>query len=265
MSQVPFDPNGMVMDLLRSCYKQRIRFVAGDLATQEVATWYFAAPTAKPFPFDHAFGSPTWDAEHPSFTDLGFNASAPRTYYNGRRLNRSDGTTFAGPASDFRFGAPGPNPLPRGTDETPRVCIPSPTGQMLGGLSVGVAAASGGLRTGGVCVPAMVPGVPCGNCPTVTPLTVTLTLSGFDPAHAWYNGTHTLVQQASPCNWLLTGPGTLSINLFRNPSNTWDLFLTGSAIASYYSGVIADCISPGTIAKVFSVIGGDPTVTLSVP
>jgi hypothetical protein len=254
----------MVMDFLRSCYSQRIRFVEHDPTKTALATWYFCKPGALVFPGDQAFGSPTWDSDHPTATSIGFDALAPRTYYNGKRLNRSSGQSFAGPKEWFLHGQPTVQNLPRGSDLTPRVCIPSPTGLATGGQVVDGVRAEGGILTGGVCSDGMLPGVPCANCPTTTPLTVSVTLGGFSGAHSWYNGTHQLTQTISPCIWALAGPGTLALQLFRNPSNTWDLFLTGS-IGSYYSGVVADCVSPGTLALVFSIIGGNPTCTISVP
>lgn len=148
---MPFDPNGMVMDFLRSCSSQAISFVEHDPTQQALATWYVAAPTALVFPTEHAFGSPVWDTVHPTATTLGFDATTPRVYYNGRRTNASDGTTFAGTASFFQIGAPSRAPLERGVNETPVECLRAPFGIVTGGLCVPIVPAGGGLRTGGSC------------------------------------------------------------------------------------------------------------------
>lgn len=149
MNLVPFDPNGMVMDLLRSCSKQLMMPVANSPLTKVLATWYRAAPTATVFPGEHSFGSPVWDSEHPTTTTLGFDANAPRIYYNGKRENASDGTRFAGPADYFVNGAPALALLPRGVNETPVECLLPPWGLVTGGQAIPVIAAAGGLRTGG--------------------------------------------------------------------------------------------------------------------
>lgn len=128
-----FDPNGMVMDLLRSCYSQNVMYFNGDPSQVTKCRWYFAARTAKPFPAPHAFGSPTWDTVHPTSTTLGWDATSSRSYYNGKRSNTSDGTSFAGPLDFFQNGADTLADLDRGVNGTPVVCLRSPVGVALGG------------------------------------------------------------------------------------------------------------------------------------
>jgi hypothetical protein len=147
---VPFDPNGMVMDLVRSCYSRNIRFVNGDPTQKAKATWYRAAPTALVFPGAHAFGSANWDTVHPTPIDLGDQEGDPWRWYNGRRINRSDGTRFAGPAAFFLHGADAPAILPRGTDGTPVECLKPPFGKIKGGLCVPSIRFAGGKIKGGL-------------------------------------------------------------------------------------------------------------------
>lgn len=264
MNGVPFDPNGMVMDFLRSCYTSRIAYQQGNSLVQSDATWYFAAPGALCFPGPHAFGSPTWDTVHPTLTDLGWQAQAPRRYYNGRRLNSSDGTQFAGPESYFLVGSPVGATLDRTANGTPLECVPPPYGLVLGGQGFPVLRGRGGLRLGGE-ESLLVPGVPCAACPGFTPLTVTVTIGGFAVPYTSYNGTWTLNQTASPCVWHLVVIGTQVLTLTRSAGNVWTLTLSGSPTIAEYSGVIPDCVTAGTLAKVFSFFGGNATASLSVP
>ena len=125
----------MVCDFLRSCYSQNVMYDASDPTKKYKATWYFTKPGALPFPGLHSFGSPTWDWVHPFPTTIGFDASSPRSYYNGRRLNISDGNSFAGPMEYFLDGQSSASPLQRGDDGTPAACILRPAGFALGGIS----------------------------------------------------------------------------------------------------------------------------------
>lgn len=152
------------MDFARSCYKRRMRFVAGDLATFAEATWYFCAATAKPFPGVHRFGSANWDNERGEFSDLGDDAQKPQTYYSGRRTNLSDGTRFAGSKEFFERGCPGPGLLARGAGLTPVECLSDPFGLSKGGSDRPVSPASGGLRKGGFQFSPVVP-IVCGSLP----------------------------------------------------------------------------------------------------
>jgi len=164
------------MDLGRSCSRQKIRFLNGGQVDEELATWYFAAPTAKLFPEPHAFGALIWFTDPPAKTGAGFVEGAPRTYYNGRRINSSDGTSFAGPLEFFVEGAPAPAVIPRTVNGTPVQCIRDP-GLLLGGLAVDSPPCLGGLLTGGTCGDVQVPLV-CGSLPATIYGTV-LTGTGF--------------------------------------------------------------------------------------
>jgi hypothetical protein len=128
-----FSPNGMGMDLLRSCSVQRARYDASDPSKTTLLRWYFCAPTAEAFPGENAFGSPVWDQDKGIQTTIGFDATASRSYYNGTRQNTSDGKSFAGPEEFFRSGQDTDAALPLGVNLTPVECLKSPVGVAIGG------------------------------------------------------------------------------------------------------------------------------------
>lgn len=108
-------------------------FVKDDPTQKTKCRWYFASPTAIPFPVPHAFGSPTWDTEHPTPTSLGWDATSSRTYFNGKRSNTTRGQSFAGPLAYFQGGADDPSDLERGVNGTPVECLKRPFGIALSG------------------------------------------------------------------------------------------------------------------------------------
>lgn len=252
----------MVMDLLRSCSVQSMRYVQGDPSTVELGWWYFAKSSALPFPVPHRFGSPVWDTVHPTPTSLGFNAEAVRAYYRGTPLNSSDGTRFAGRLEDFVKGAEGAAALPRGSNWTPRECLLPPFGIMSGGESSDAGLAVGGLLSGGICEVAYPPGVACAYCSGSTPSMLKVTLSGFSGSYAAYSATHLVPQTASPCIWKLLLGGTLSITVQRSAGAVWTVVLTASPLACFYAGTSSDCVSLATLSLIGSSIGGDPTCTI---
>lgn len=99
-----------------------MRFIEGNPTQFAIMRWYRPPPTAKVFPFPHAFGSGNWDDTKKLDTDLGDDATQRQVYSKGLSLNSSDGTSFAGDANFFLVGAPAPAPLPRGPDGTPLSC-----------------------------------------------------------------------------------------------------------------------------------------------
>lgn len=255
----------MVMDISRSCFRQALRFVRNDLGEQVYGTWYRAAPTALPFPIPHRFGSPVWDNERGEFSDLGFNAQTPAAWVDGRRLNSSDGTKFAGPLEYFVEGCPAPAQLPRGTNGTPVECLRPPFGLMTGGTATQITPAAGGLRTGGSTTPSYTPGANCANCPGDAPLTITVTSSGFTGAYVDYNGSFQLVQTASPCVWFLALAGTHALTLTRLPGNIWRLEFAGSITITQYSATVPNCLTAAVLYRDFTGTPCDTTVTISIP
>lgn len=129
-----FSPNGMIMDLLRSCYSQQVLFNRDDVTAETTCRWYFTNPEAKVFPSWHTFGSPTWDTAHPTVTTLGWDDTTTRSYDKGARTNVSDGKGYAGALEFFQQGQPsGTDPLVYGVGNTPVVCLPGMAGLRKGG------------------------------------------------------------------------------------------------------------------------------------
>jgi len=253
------------MDLLRSCSKQKLSFVADDPTVQATGTWYFAKDNAQAFPVPHAFGSPVWDTTHPTITDLGWDATSPRTYYNGRNLNASDGTKFAGPLQFFETGCPAPDLLPRGLNDTPVECMSPPFGIAKGGLCVPAVSAKGGLAKGGTAIIPITPGAPCVNCIGGTSLTATVVASGFVAPNAAFNGTHVLTQTISPCIWQVFLVAGLNINLTKAFPNEWRVTFNGIGFAQYQIAGVLDCLTGQTATLLASTIPSDPTCSFAFP
>jgi len=114
-------------------------------------------------------------------------------------------------------------------------------------------------------IPTYVPGVPCSNCPTDTPLTITVTSGGFTGAYVDYNGSFQLVQTASPCVWFLALAGTHALTLTRLPSNVWRLEFAGSITITQYSGTVGDCLTGAVLTRDFTGTPCDTTATISIP
>jgi hypothetical protein len=254
----------MVMDLLRSCYKRPVRYVAGDPSQKVLATWYFTAPTAKAFPSFHAFGSQNWDSVHPTPTTLGDDANTKPIYYKGGRLNRSAGQEFAGPLEYFQNGAPAPAFLPRGFDGTPVSCLSPPFGKAGGGACVPVMLAQGGKLASGTAIPTVTPGVPCTNCSGITPALPILTVTGCTAPYTLFNGVWTLAQ-AFPCAWVyVISPGN-QFTLVRGPAGLWEVtvFAGGPPIQNYVLNT-SDCVTPVTLNFLVGPTPGFPaTIGLS--
>lgn len=96
-----FDPCGMQMDNMRSCYRTVMRpFVDSDV--EVTIRWYFCAPDAQPFPYRHLFSSLIWSPDYDEGTepvDPGEVRGAPRTWCNGSPPFPLgfEGTKFCGP------------------------------------------------------------------------------------------------------------------------------------------------------------------------
>jgi hypothetical protein len=242
------------MDLVRSCYKRRMRYVAGDPSQSVIATWYFAAKTAIPFPGVHRFGSGNLDTVQPSPSLLGDQSTSSRAYYNGRRLNSSPGRDFAGPKDDFLFGAPAPGQLPRGADGyTPVECFLPPFGLAKGGLSVPTNPNMGGKYLSGKSITYITPGSPCSFCTGVTPLRVKIVVTGCTGAGVPINGTWILTQVSS-CTWALNASPSLIFNALRtSPGWTVGVSLVPPGVIGSWGQAVPsfDCLSQFTCFKEF--------------
>ncbi len=251
------------MDLLRSCYSSQIEYAPGKVAT---GTWYWCAPTALPFPAPHNFGSSIWDTEHPTATSIGWNAFASRPWYNGRRLNSSNGTSYAGPLEFFQGQCPGPGPLPRGTNGTPVECLQPPYGLTKGGLCVPTVSALGGKYLAGASISPITPGVPCGHCSGTTPLTRTVVIAGATGSAAPANGTWVCTQLSfNPCFWLATGAGSVQILAQKSAANVIGVTCSVGFVSSqiYQLTGPTDCFSLSVLPK-FSTINPDWPATITI-
>lgn len=250
------------MDFARSCQRRRMKFSVGGF--HATATWFFCHPDAKPFPYEHTFSLGNWDIVHPTPTTLGDDATQKRVWYNGRRLNRSTGQTFAGPLEFFQHGCPGPGAIPRAFDGTPIECLSAPFGKAGGGFCLPTMPAVGGKRVSGGSSPSVTPGMPCANCSSITPAIPVVTIAGAAGFAAGLNGTWTLTQQPAGCTWqrVLGFAGSIVLNRF--PGGNWQVALGVPFNPSAgYSNVTADCVTPTVIPQVFGPPQYPPTVALS--
>jgi len=73
------------MDMLRSCYRTRMRFNTADPSDGYPVRWYFVDPPegAGPLPVPSVFSSRNWRTYHGAETDLGEVAGAYRQWVNG--------------------------------------------------------------------------------------------------------------------------------------------------------------------------------------
>lgn len=95
----------MVMDMLRSCYITQMRFLTDD-PTPHWVTWFFADKNAKPFPYQHRFGSLNWASEKAGGNEIGEVPGASRGWSNGANVLRKRGRKFCGKRDYFADGAP---------------------------------------------------------------------------------------------------------------------------------------------------------------
>lgn len=234
-----------------------MRFVKDDVDVFAPVTWFFAADGAKPFPGLHRFGSANWDSTRNEVSDLGDDATVPKTYANGRRLNRSDGRKFAGPILYFLEGAPGEGTIPRGADGTPVECLVPPFGIALGARAVPVIPVRAPFLLGGS---GYAPAVPCSECFGPTPAHVSITLSGFTTPSL--NQLWNLVQDPlSPCQWTASSGGN-TLTLSRAGGFFWPLTISDGVGGATYQGSGASCIGSFSMSQLASTIGGDDPLTL---
>jgi hypothetical protein len=246
-----------------------MRFVVGNPSIDTHAMWYFAAKTALPFPTPHAFDSANWNTVHPTRSLLGDQDQARRRYYNGRRLNISDGTSFAGPLAFFQNGCPAIGDLPRGPGNTPLVCIRPGGGIFKSGTLLPTNPAIGGVDKGGSSYRPISPGLPCNNCSAETPAALLVTITGALGPAAVFNGVWTCPQDIGfNCSWSLTVAPGHTIDIIRQgslPLVRYNASLTGPGNAAYVqvSGVQPDCtVTVTVLASGSTMIGSPPFITI---
>lgn len=129
----PFNPGGMVMDLVRSCYSTDMRFFPNrpDIVTR--VRWFFTLPGAKDFPGHTRFGSGIWTDDKQNWPGLGEVLGAPRPWNNGQAPLGYTGEFFLGNLEDFVSGTPWPKfaPLALLRNKVPVLAKPMPGGVFL--------------------------------------------------------------------------------------------------------------------------------------
>jgi hypothetical protein len=264
---VPFDPNGMACDFLRSAYSTTMRFVRGNPSITSPMYWYFCKSTALPLPTDSRFGSANWDSQRKLTSDLGEDATAKRRWRNGANPNVSTGRQWAGDLHYFQQGAPNVGPLPRLGPATPVDCLNGDRGiwkQVSYFVPVKSKCFVGKTCSYTVSGPPLPP--VCSYCPDTTPQHYTVTLTGFIPPDDILNGTWVLTNSSlGPCTWV-GGPGgriTLQVPL----SPTWLLVVLDHAFfqSNQYGSSDTMCNVTHTMPTIQYDIGSGNLVCVLTP
>lgn len=122
-----FHPCGVVMDMVRSCYRTTFNFGNGVVAEGQ---WFFTAPGAAFFPGLNRFGSLNWLPGPIPDDGVGEVLGAPRPWANGSYPVVPNGTAPDGPLEDFTTGNnPASPPLTLNPNGIPLTCVPDPGGE----------------------------------------------------------------------------------------------------------------------------------------
>jgi hypothetical protein len=114
----------MGMDVLRSCYRTRMRFDPSQPTKSSPVTWYFCPAGALPLPVAHSFGSINWyGGSGLPDAPIGELQSSPRPWSNGATPAEATGLVCPVDQSLFLTGAPYlTTPKPTYPDGFPRIC-----------------------------------------------------------------------------------------------------------------------------------------------
>jgi hypothetical protein len=122
-----FDPCGMIVDLIRSCYTVNMSFFKNrpDIITR--VQWYFANDTASELPFPTRFGSGNWASQKYRWPGPGEVLPRQRRWYSGAANPNYLGLEPCGTDDQFLNGTTyPPAPFPRYPDGVPTCCMPLP-------------------------------------------------------------------------------------------------------------------------------------------
>ncbi len=100
---MPMSPCGMAVDMLRSCYRTRMRVTKESTQLASVR-WFFCAPDAKPLPFMTPFSSTNWSTEQCFDDGPGEQPGEPKIYDKGERNPAYTGQHYCGTEQDFQGG-----------------------------------------------------------------------------------------------------------------------------------------------------------------
>jgi len=96
----------MGMDLMRSCYKSKMRPYLDRPDVEIAGEWQFCLPGAKPLPFPHRFGSQIWDW-HNTYCNPAIGEATGFDGYASAAVNaKLTGEKFCGREEYLRFGSP---------------------------------------------------------------------------------------------------------------------------------------------------------------
>ena len=118
-----FDPCGMIVDLVRSCYEVNMGFFSNRPDLQCRVRWYFADAGAVTLPFPTRFGSGNWATDKFGWTGPGEQLPRDRRWRNGANVPFYAGQFPCGTADQFFNGTTyPPAPFWRQADGTPYCC-----------------------------------------------------------------------------------------------------------------------------------------------
>ena len=156
------------MDVLRSCYRTRMRFDPSQPTKSSPVTWYFCPAGALPLPVAHTFGSINWyGGSGLPDAPIGELQSSPRPWSNGAAPAEATGLVCPIDQSLFLTGAPylGTS-KPTFPDGFPRSCNDAVSGLWFDHIN------AGGIAT-------------CNNVGISQPNTVTVTVFPTTTAPHW--------------------------------------------------------------------------------
>lgn len=210
----------MVVDMLRSCYKTKVRLFNAD-PTQSNITWYFVTEASGKLPFPTTINSLNWrdqsEREVDDPTRSGEVVGATRRYYAGTSPPGLQGLGPCGNAANFVGDSP-PGPAGSGLPNLPDCC---------GQTAIGVqSTGQGNLLTSWI---------PPGS---TSPLTGDFGLNSANAAYYWAQGYVDAV----------LGLFTYQVDLFVSPpSGDWDNLTDG--VLATNPGVTSQV--PGTSGAVY--------------
>jgi hypothetical protein len=142
------------MDLLRSCYKTKMRFYRDDPTRLTKVRWFWSPPGAGWYPHRHNFSSLNYTDNPPPAGSLGEIYGAGRPWYSGMVPGHYLGDHFCGTPDQFENGALSTDdPLPVDRNGEPLCCANEIGGVIVGGQAFNeravVQLSTGGFLIGG--------------------------------------------------------------------------------------------------------------------
>jgi hypothetical protein len=250
-----FDPCGMIVDLIRSCYYVDMSMFSNrpDLITR--VRWFFADDNALPLPFPTCFGSGNWASQDRLWEGPGEALPRHRRYNRGSNVPFYGGQHACGTADQFSQGTlyP-PGAFPRNPEGVPDCCLASPPPPPPPPLTC-----------------AQVWGFMPGNPPNVTLNITGLTTDPVDPSYCdltALDGIHVLGQVfMSPCFYQVPIAGfNLAMVFGADGSVVLEYYdpISGMSLI-FYVGTPVSPVLPFTLTMVLQAgVCGNQAPTISV-